>query len=49
MSSSSEILQVPLDRPSGRAAYDLVLPWPLAGDQPQALEIFTRLLPARVR
>jgi hypothetical protein len=36
MSSSSEILQVPLDRPSGRAAYDLVLPWPLAGDQPQA-------------
>src|SRR4030081_1443783 len=36
MSSSSEILQVPLDRPSGRAAYDLVLPWPLAGDQPKA-------------
>jgi len=36
MSSSSEILQVPLDRPSGRAAYDLVLPWPLAGDQPTA-------------
>src|SRR5258708_1470069 len=36
MSSSSEILQVPLDRPSGRAAYDLVLPWPLAGDQPRA-------------
>ena len=36
MSSSSEILQVPLDRPSGRAAYDLVLPWPLAGDQPNA-------------
>ena len=36
MSSSSEILQVPLDRPAGRAAYDLVLPWPLAGDQPRA-------------
>src|SRR5437764_1616625 len=36
MSSSSEILQVPLDRPSGRATYDLVLPWPLAGDQPRA-------------
>ncbi|MEP7003558.1 MAG: excinuclease ABC subunit UvrB [Chloroflexota bacterium] len=36
MSSSSEILQVPLDRPTGRAPYDLVLPWPLAGDQPKA-------------
>jgi excinuclease ABC subunit B len=36
MSSSSEVLQVPLDRPAGRAAYDLVLPWPLAGDQPKA-------------
>src|SRR5256885_8940209 len=36
MSSSSEILQVPLDRPSGRAPYELVLPWPLAGDQPKA-------------
>jgi excinuclease ABC subunit B len=36
MSSSSDTLQVPLDRPSGRAAYDLVLPWPLAGDQPKA-------------
>src|SRR3989449_2985066 len=36
MSSSSEILQIPLDRPGGRAPYDLVLPWPLAGDQPRA-------------
>src|SRR3989475_10861704 len=36
MSSSSEILQIPLDRPAGRAPYDLVLPWPLAGDQPRA-------------
>jgi excinuclease ABC subunit B len=36
VSSSSEILQVPIDRPSGRAPYDLVLPWPLAGDQPKA-------------
>ena len=36
MSSSSEALQIPLDRPSGRAPYELVLPWPLAGDQPKA-------------
>src|SRR5438132_881923 len=36
VSSSSEVLQVPLDRPSGRAPYELVLPWPLAGDQPRA-------------
>src|SRR5436189_2362024 len=36
MSSSSEILQIPLDRPAGRAPYDLVLPWSLAGDQPRA-------------
>src|SRR4030081_1885041 len=36
MSSSSETVQLPLDRPSGRAAYALVLPWPLAGDQPKA-------------
>ena len=36
MSSSSDILQVPLDRPAGRAPYELVLPWPLAGDQPAA-------------
>src|SRR5438094_335793 len=36
VSSSSEVLQIPLDRPSGRAPYELVLPWPLAGDQPRA-------------
>ena len=36
MSSSSEALQIPLERPSGRAPYELVLPWPLAGDQPKA-------------
>jgi len=36
VSSSSEALQIPLDRPSGRAPYELVLPWPLAGDQPKA-------------
>ena len=36
MSSSGELLQVPLERPAGRAAYELVLPWPLAGDQPHA-------------
>ncbi len=31
-----EILQVPTERPSGPARFDLVLPWPLAGDQPRA-------------
>src|SRR5258708_8674073 len=36
VSSSSEALQIPLDRPAGRAPYELVLPWPLAGDQPKA-------------
>src|SRR6185436_9928760 len=33
-----ETLQVPIDRPAGPAKFDLVLPWPLAGDQPQAAE-----------
>src|SRR5256714_3371242 len=33
-----EILQVPTERPSGRAPFDLALPWPLAGDQPAAAE-----------
>src|SRR5690349_12571532 len=31
-----EILQVPTDKPSGPARLDLVLPWPLARDQPAA-------------
>src|SRR5512141_2146827 len=31
-----DVLQVPTDRPSGRAPFELVLPWPLAGDQPAA-------------
>src|SRR3954467_14880187 len=31
-----ETLQVPIDRPAGPAKFDLVLPWPLAGDQPRA-------------
>src|SRR5690348_159383 len=31
-----EILPVPPDKPSGPARFDLVLPWPLAGDQPAA-------------
>src|SRR6266850_1389285 len=31
-----EILQVPTDRPAGPARFELALPWPLAGDQPQA-------------
>jgi len=33
-----EILQVPTDKPSGPARFDLVLPWPLAGDQPAAAQ-----------
>src|SRR6267143_218311 len=32
----SDILQVPIDRPSGPAPFELVLPWDLAGDQPKA-------------
>ncbi len=36
MSSTTDLPQVPLERPGGRAAFDLVLPWPLSGDQPQA-------------
>src|SRR5258707_11337791 len=31
-----EMLQVPTDKPAGPARFDLVLPWPLAGDQPAA-------------
>ena len=38
----SDILQVPVDRPSGRAPFDLVLPWDLAGDQPKASEALSR-------
>ena len=34
---SGEALQVPLERPSGRAPFKLVLPWELAGDQPRAV------------
>ena len=37
----SDILQVPTDRPSGRAPFELVLPWDLAGDQPRASEALT--------
>src|SRR5438094_832760 len=37
-----ETLQVPMDRPSGRAPFELVLPWDLAGDQPRASEALTR-------
>src|SRR5581483_8378040 len=33
-----EILQVPTERPAGRAEFALALPWPLAGDQPVAAE-----------
>ena len=32
----SDTLQVPIERPSGPAPFDLVLPWALAGDQPTA-------------
>ena len=38
----SEILQVPVDRPGGRAPFELVLPWDLAGDQPKASEALSR-------
>ncbi len=31
-----DMLQVPIERPAGPAGFDLVLPWPLAGDQPAA-------------
>jgi len=34
--SSADPLRVPLEPPGGRAPFELVLPWPLAGDQPQA-------------
>src|SRR5881398_2104651 len=30
-----------MDKPSGRAPFDLVLPWDLAGDQPRAAEALT--------
>ncbi len=34
----TELLDPPLDRPAGDAAFDLRLPWPLAGDQGKASE-----------
>jgi len=34
--SSTDLLQVPIERPAGRAPFELVLPWPLSGDQPAA-------------
>ena len=34
---SSEMLQVPIERPSGRAQFKLQLPWDLSGDQPKAV------------
>src|ERR671936_2819154 len=44
-----EILQVPLERPTARAPFNLVLPWDLAGDQPQATEGLTAALRAGER
>ncbi|HET6701403.1 MAG TPA: DEAD/DEAH box helicase family protein, partial [Gemmatimonadaceae bacterium] len=38
----SEILQVPVERPSGPAPFELVLPWDLAGDQPKASAALSR-------
>ena len=38
----SDILQVPVDRPTGRAPFELVLPWDLAGDQPKASAALTQ-------
>src|SRR3979490_2639070 len=37
----SDILQVPVDRPTGPAQFELVLPWDLAGDQPKASAALT--------
>src|SRR5512132_2816559 len=42
MPPRGEILQVPIDRPSGRAPFELVLPWELAGDQPKASAALSR-------
>ncbi|MGH2451256.1 MAG: excinuclease ABC subunit UvrB [Candidatus Limnocylindria bacterium] len=36
--SRADLLAVPQDRPTGPAGFELVLPWPLAGDQEQAAE-----------
>ncbi len=36
MSSTTDLLQVPTDRPRGNAGFDLQLPWALAGDQERA-------------
>ena len=49
MSSASDTLQVPLERPAGPAAFELVLPWPLAGDQPQAAAALSGGLASRER
>src|SRR5216110_3768775 len=38
MPARGDMLQIPTDRPAGPARFDLVLPWPLAGDQPAAAE-----------
>src|SRR3981081_2029871 len=37
----SDIIQVPVDRPTGPAQFELVLPWDLAGDQPKASAALT--------
>ena len=44
-----DMLQVPTDRPSGRAPFELVLPWPLAGDQPAASEALSAGLAAGLK
>ena len=44
-----DMLQVPIDRPSGRAPFELVLPWPLAGDQPAAAAALSGGLGAGLR
>src|ERR671934_2529984 len=46
---SGETLQIPLDRPAAKAPFRLVLPWDLAGDQPQATEGLTAALRAGER
>ena len=44
-----DMLQVPIDRPGGRAPFELVLPWPLAGDQPAASEALSEGLAAGLK
>src|SRR5438128_6770039 len=46
---SGETLQVPVERPTGRAPFRLALPWALSGDQPKASAGLTDALAAGER